>query len=94
MLSSFLYGQRVEPYAPPPRSNGSSESKSVSGVNLSLQVENSVKAGIGRLSVSQSSDPVAKENKILPSKFFCLFLSISPLKTVVIFLKPFIVKAM
>ncbi|CAA6655698.1 unnamed protein product [Spirodela intermedia] len=59
---------RVEPYAvAPPKSNGSSESKSVSSGSLSLQVDNTVKAGIGRLSISQNTEPVAKENKVVPS---------------------------
>ncbi|XP_078427402.1 katanin p80 WD40 repeat-containing subunit B1 homolog KTN80.4-like isoform X2 [Wolffia australiana] len=57
---------RVEPYAAPPRSNDISETKSLSGGSLSMPVENSVKTGIGRLSLSQTADTAAKENKIQP----------------------------
>ncbi|ONK64030.1 uncharacterized protein A4U43_C07F21380 [Asparagus officinalis] len=55
---------RIEPYAVPSigRSNSRSESKSTSST-LSLQADNSIKAGIGRLSVSQNPDTGAKEAK-------------------------------
>lgn len=59
--------QRLEPYAVATvaRSNGHSDSKSTSSGSLSLQIDNTVKAGIGRLSVSQNTDPVVKENKVV-----------------------------
>ncbi|XP_039134977.1 katanin p80 WD40 repeat-containing subunit B1 homolog KTN80.4-like [Dioscorea cayenensis subsp. rotundata] len=55
---------RVEPYAitTSMKSNGHSESKSTTG-NSSLQTENSMKTSMGRLSISQNSEPVAKETK-------------------------------
>ncbi|KAJ0966880.1 hypothetical protein J5N97_023797 [Dioscorea zingiberensis] len=55
---------RVEPYAiaTAMKSNGHSESKSSTG-SSSLQTENNMKASIGRLSISQNSEPSAKETK-------------------------------
>lgn len=57
--------QRIEPYsiARVTRSNGHPESKSGSSGNLSPQTANSVKTSLGRLSVSQNSDPALKEAK-------------------------------
>ena len=59
--------QRIEPYAvgTASRLNGHSESKSSNGSNLSVLSENTSKTSLGRLSVSQSSDPLAKETKSL-----------------------------
>lgn len=58
---------RIEPYsvASATRSNGRQESKSSASGNLSLMTDNSVKTGLGRLSVSQNPDPVVKETKSL-----------------------------
>ncbi|XP_062108020.1 katanin p80 WD40 repeat-containing subunit B1 homolog KTN80.4-like isoform X2 [Humulus lupulus] len=58
---------RIEPYAvgTASRLNGHSESKSSNGSNLSVLSENTSKTSLGRLSVSQSSDPLAKETKSL-----------------------------
>ncbi|KAJ0038418.1 hypothetical protein Pint_21929 [Pistacia integerrima] len=58
---------RIEPYAvgSVTRSNGHSESKSSSGGNFSVLNENTGKASLGRLSVSQNSDPLVKETKSL-----------------------------
>ncbi|KAL5763597.1 hypothetical protein ACOSP7_019861 [Xanthoceras sorbifolium] len=58
---------RIEPYAigNVARLNGHSESKSTSSGNLSVLNENSSKASLGRLSVSQNSDPSLKETKSL-----------------------------
>ncbi|OVA10761.1 WD40 repeat [Macleaya cordata] len=58
---------RIEPYAVPSvtRSNGLQESKSTSSGNLSVLTDNSVKASMGRLSVSQNSDPIVKDTKAL-----------------------------
>ncbi|XP_077231381.1 katanin p80 WD40 repeat-containing subunit B1 homolog KTN80.4-like isoform X2 [Tasmannia lanceolata] len=60
---------RIEPYAiaSVARSNGHPESKSTSSGNLSVQMDSSVKASMGRLSVSQISDPIVKETKPRPS---------------------------
>ncbi|XP_008802561.2 katanin p80 WD40 repeat-containing subunit B1 homolog KTN80.4-like isoform X1 [Phoenix dactylifera] len=56
---------RIEPYAvaTAARSNGHSEPKSTSSGNLSLQADNSLKASMGRLSVSQNLEPAVKETK-------------------------------
>ncbi|KAK9275625.1 hypothetical protein L1049_022892 [Liquidambar formosana] len=56
---------RIEPYAigNVTRSNGHPESKSTSSANLSVLTENTAKASLGRLSVSQNSDPLLKETK-------------------------------
>ncbi|XP_044493295.1 katanin p80 WD40 repeat-containing subunit B1 homolog KTN80.4-like isoform X2 [Mangifera indica] len=56
---------RIEPYAvgSVTQSNCLSECKSSSGGNLSVQNENIGKASLGRLSVSQNSDPLMKETK-------------------------------
>ncbi|XWS54403.1 hypothetical protein CRYUN_Cryun10bG0086900 [Craigia yunnanensis] len=60
---------RIEPYAVgnANRVNGHSEPKSSSGGNLSDSVlnENTAKASMGRLSVSQNPDPLVKETKSL-----------------------------
>ncbi|KAL5542942.1 hypothetical protein UlMin_010652 [Ulmus minor] len=57
---------RIEPYAIGNDSrNGHSESKSSTGGNLSILNENTAKPGLGRLSVSQNSDSLAKETKSL-----------------------------
>ncbi|PON36542.1 Katanin p80 subunit B [Parasponia andersonii] len=58
---------RIEPYAvgTASRMNGHSESKSSNGGNLAVLSENTSKSSLGRLSVSQSSDPLAKETKSL-----------------------------
>ncbi|MQL93546.1 hypothetical protein Taro_026192 [Colocasia esculenta] len=57
---------RLEPYAiaSVARSNGQSDSKSTSSGSLSLQIDNSVKAGMGRLSVSHNTDPIVKEKVV------------------------------
>ncbi|XP_015886848.2 katanin p80 WD40 repeat-containing subunit B1 homolog KTN80.4 isoform X3 [Ziziphus jujuba] len=47
------------------RLNGRSESKSSPSGNLSLVNENNAKSNLGRFSVSQSTDPLAKETKSL-----------------------------
>lgn len=59
--------QQIEPYAVGnvTRLNGHSESKSSAGGNLSVLNENTAKATLGRLSVSQNSDPLVKETKSL-----------------------------
>ncbi|KAJ6790587.1 katanin p80 WD40 repeat-containing subunit B1-like protein [Iris pallida] len=56
---------RIEPYAVPSigSSNSRPESKSTTNGNLTLQGENNIKVGMGRLSVSQNSEPVVKEAK-------------------------------
>lgn len=66
-LQVLPFEQRIEPYAVgnASRLNGHSESKSSTGGNLSILSENTSKASLGRLSVSQSSDPLAKETKSL-----------------------------
>ncbi|PIA35318.1 hypothetical protein AQUCO_03500011v1 [Aquilegia coerulea] len=58
---------RIEPYsvATVPRSNGRQESKSTASGSLSVLTDNSVKASMGRLSVSQDPDPMVKEAKAL-----------------------------
>lgn len=58
---------RIEPYAVgnARRLNGHSESKLSANENLSVLNENTSKASLGRLPVSQSSDPLAKETKSL-----------------------------
>ncbi|XP_059656196.1 katanin p80 WD40 repeat-containing subunit B1 homolog KTN80.4-like [Cornus florida] len=58
---------RIEPYAVGnvTRLNGHSETKSNPSGNLSVLNENTAKTSLGRLSVSQNSDPVMKETKIL-----------------------------
>lgn len=58
--------QRIEPYAigNASRLNGHTESKPLSGGNLSLLNENAAKS-LGRLSVSQCSDSLVKETKSL-----------------------------
>ncbi|XVE93004.1 hypothetical protein REPUB_Repub01dG0152500 [Reevesia pubescens] len=58
---------RIEPYAVgnANRVNGHSEPKSSSGGNLSVLNENTTKAIIGRLSISQNPDPLVKETKSL-----------------------------
>ena len=43
--------------------NGHSEPKSSSGGNLSVLNENTTKASMGRLPVSQNPDPLVKETK-------------------------------
>lgn len=55
--------QRIEPYNVS-KSNGRQE-QSNSSVNLSVLTENTAKTSLGRLSNSQSSDPMAKEIKSL-----------------------------
>lgn len=47
------------------RLNGLSESKPLSGGNLSVLNENAARSSLGRLSVSQSSDSLVKETKSL-----------------------------
>ncbi|KNA18334.1 hypothetical protein SOVF_071810 [Spinacia oleracea] len=54
---------RLEPYSVRTRTNGHSELKSASTGNLSVQNENTVKVGSGRLSASHNSDVVEKETK-------------------------------
>ncbi|RRT45608.1 hypothetical protein B296_00055011, partial [Ensete ventricosum] len=56
---------RIEPYAIASAviTNGHSESKSTSNDNLSLQADNNIKSSMGRLSISQSSEPNSKETK-------------------------------
>ncbi|KAK2635130.1 hypothetical protein Ddye_029922 [Dipteronia dyeriana] len=56
---------RIEPYAigNVTRLNGHSESKCTSSGNLSVLNENTSKASLGRLSISQNSDPSLKETK-------------------------------
>ncbi|KAM5566327.1 katanin p80 WD40 repeat-containing subunit B1 [Rosa sericea] len=58
---------RIEPYAigNASRLNGHSESKPLSGGNLSVLNENAARSSLGRLSVSQSSDSLVKETKSL-----------------------------
>ncbi|EXC04046.1 Katanin p80 WD40 repeat-containing subunit B1-1-like protein [Morus notabilis] len=58
---------RIEPYAVgnARRLNGHSESKTTAGGNICVLNENSSKASLGRLPVSQSSDPLVKETKSL-----------------------------
>ncbi|XVF67074.1 hypothetical protein PTKIN_Ptkin10aG0091600 [Pterospermum kingtungense] len=58
---------RIEPYAVGNANhvNGHSEPKSSSGGNLSVLNENTSKASMGRLSVSQNPDPLVKETKSL-----------------------------
>nr|KJB12372.1 hypothetical protein B456_002G014900 [Gossypium raimondii] len=58
---------RIEPYAVgnAKRVNGHSEPKSHSGGNLSVLNENTTKASMGRLPVSQNPDPLVKETKSL-----------------------------
>lgn len=56
--------QRLEPYSMgnTTRLNGHSDVKSNSSVNLSNLAEDASKVNLGRLSISQNSDPV-KDNK-------------------------------
>ncbi|KAK8622355.1 hypothetical protein V6N13_117275 [Hibiscus sabdariffa] len=58
---------RIEPYAVgnAKRVNGHSEPKPRSGGNLSVLNENTTKASMGRLPVSQCPDPLVKETKSL-----------------------------
>lgn len=62
-LMLLLSFQRLEPYSVRTRTNGHSELKSASTGNLSVQNENTVKVGSGRLSASHNSDVVEKETK-------------------------------
>ena len=73
-ISSFLalvmfipFKQRIEPSSVgnAKKLNGHSESKSTATGNLSVLSENTSKASLSRLPVSQSSDPIAKETKTL-----------------------------
>jgi katanin p80 WD40 repeat-containing subunit B1 len=67
LLANSYLAQRIEPYAISnvTRSNGLSESKSSSSGSLSVLNENTAKASLGRLSVSQNSDPLVNETKSL-----------------------------
>ncbi|RXH79026.1 hypothetical protein DVH24_040173 [Malus domestica] len=58
---------RIEPYAigNASRLSGHSESKSLSGGNLSVLNENAAKSSLGRLSISHNSDSLVKETKPL-----------------------------
>ncbi|KAJ9691763.1 hypothetical protein PVL29_013836 [Vitis rotundifolia] len=58
---------RIEPYAigNVTRLNGHSESKSSSSGNLSVLTENTTKASLGRLSISQNTEPIMKETRSL-----------------------------
>ncbi|KAF5176018.1 Katanin p80 wd40 repeat-containing subunit b1-like protein [Thalictrum thalictroides] len=58
---------RIEPYsvATATRSNGRQESKSTASGSLSVLTDNSVKASMGRLSLSHDPDPMVKEAKAL-----------------------------
>ncbi|XP_057478052.1 katanin p80 WD40 repeat-containing subunit B1 homolog KTN80.3-like isoform X1 [Actinidia eriantha] len=58
---------RIEPYAigSITRSNSHSEPKSNSSGNMPILTENNAKISMGRLSISQNSDPVSKESKSL-----------------------------
>lgn len=58
---------RIEPYAVGnvTRLNGHSESKSSSSGNLSVLTENTTKASLGRLSISQNTELIMKETKSL-----------------------------
>ena len=47
------------------RLNGHSESKSSSSGNLSVLTENTTKASLGRLSISQNTELIMKETKSL-----------------------------
>ncbi|URE30335.1 katanin p80 WD40 repeat-containing subunit B1 [Musa troglodytarum] len=60
---------RIEPYAIASAvvTNGHSESKSTSSGNLSLQADDNIKSSMGRLSISQSSEPNSKETKQVAS---------------------------
>ncbi|WOK92806.1 katanin p80 WD40 repeat-containing subunit [Canna indica] len=60
---------RIEPYAIAggAKLNGHSEAKSTSSSNLTMQTDSSIKSSIGRLSISQSSEPNAKETKPVAS---------------------------
>nr|XP_009418645.1 PREDICTED: katanin p80 WD40 repeat-containing subunit B1 homolog isoform X1 [Musa acuminata subsp. malaccensis] len=60
---------RIEPYAIASAviTNGHSELKSTSSGNLSLQADNNIKSSMGRLSISQSSEPNSKETKQVAS---------------------------
>ncbi|KAJ9549271.1 hypothetical protein OSB04_021814 [Centaurea solstitialis] len=55
---------RIEPYSVS-KSNGHQEQVSNASGTLSVLTENSAKTGLGRLSISQSADPVVKETKSL-----------------------------
>lgn len=57
--------QRIEPYAvgDTTRLNDHSVQRSNSSRNISVPTENATKASLGRLSISQNSDPVGKETK-------------------------------
>lgn len=59
-----MFPQRIEPYTirTNTRLNGHSEVKSNSSTTLSGLAEDSAKASLGRISISQNSDPV-KETK-------------------------------
>ncbi|URE30332.1 katanin p80 WD40 repeat-containing subunit B1 [Musa troglodytarum] len=61
--------ERIEPYAIASAvvTNGHSESKSTSSGNLSLQADDNIKSSMGRLSISQSSEPNSKETKQVAS---------------------------
>ena len=64
---AFYPLQRIEPYAigSITRSNSHSEPKSNSSGNMPILAENNAKISMGRLSISQNSDPVSKESKSL-----------------------------
>ena len=66
-LQVLPFEQRIEPYAVgnARRLNGHSESKLSANENISVLNENTSKASLGRLPVSQSSDPLGKETKSL-----------------------------
>ena len=67
--------QRIEPYAIASAviTNGHSELKSTSSGNLSLQADNNIKSSMGRLSISQSSEPNSKETKQVACRFPVFF---------------------
>ncbi|XP_042379123.1 katanin p80 WD40 repeat-containing subunit B1 homolog KTN80.4-like isoform X1 [Zingiber officinale] len=57
----------IEPYAIGVAANLNGEAKSILSGNLSMQTDSNIKSNMGKLSISQSSEPNPKETKLPPS---------------------------
>ncbi|KAG6511509.1 hypothetical protein ZIOFF_029577 [Zingiber officinale] len=56
----------IEPYAIGVAANLNGEAKSILSGNLSMQTDSNIKSNMGKLSISQSSEPNPKETKLPP----------------------------
>ncbi|KAG6516354.1 hypothetical protein ZIOFF_026813 [Zingiber officinale] len=63
----------IEPYAIGVAANLNGEAKSILSGNLSMQTDSNIKSNMGKLSISQSSEPNPKETKLPP--YFSSFVS-------------------